>query len=150
RAAGDSEALGRYPAEAYCGGVALGGGSDDLGGLQQMQAPFLGAARPPWLSTREFLDLEVGVRLAARSWGHGVSRPAASRNLLGELRIRDPRGRLLWRAAQLHVLHVLDVGEGAPPRCCRVGIVDTEPGTGDTESGVGHQQRSVPVLAQLP
>ncbi|PZS30709.1 MAG: hypothetical protein DLM61_10125 [Pseudonocardiales bacterium] len=93
--------------------------------MQQMQAPFLGAARPPWLSTREFLDLEVGVRLAARSWGHRVSRPAASRNLLGELRTRDPR-------------------------CCRVGVVDTEPGTGDTESGVGHQQRSVPVLAQLP
>lgn len=64
RAAGDSEALGRYPADAYCGGVALGGGSDDLSGLQQMQAPFLGAARPPWLSTREFLDLEVGFNAA--------------------------------------------------------------------------------------
>ena len=84
--------------------MASGGDEGDVSGLQQVQAPILGATRPPQLFDARPPGLMAGSRLAARSRRPcGVGRLAAGRNLGGKLGIGYLQAPQMWCAAQPHV-----------------------------------------------
>jgi hypothetical protein len=86
--------------------------------VQQVQVVIVGAARPPQRPESRIPARAVGVRLAARRKRYGAARPAASRNLGGEQRIRYPQTRSPRGVIPVHsgTLPICRVEGGGPAR----------------------------------
>lgn len=113
RTVGDGETVSGYPPTAQRPSVP-GGGKADLGGLQQVQAAILGTARPPQLPHIRPSASAAEVRLTARRKRCGAARPAASRSLGRELRLRHPQTRAPLGVVPVHSFPDLSSGRRRP------------------------------------